>query len=114
MGIGSPSSKFEPADLIAILDRAGSGIQQLHFREGEIIFTQGQPANRVFYIRRGKVIQTRVSSTGKTGVVSVLGPQEFFGLSSIVGASERDFTASAMTNCFIACIDRGAMLEALR
>jgi CRP-like cAMP-binding protein len=90
-------------------------VRRQTYGEGETIFAQGQSALSLFYICSGKVRKTRVSTSGKTRVIAVLGPQEFFGTKCVIDAgSERECTVSAMTNCSVACIDRTTMVRALR
>ena len=100
---------------MTVFTAGSAGVTQQNYRKGESIFTQGEPAKNVFYIRQGKVRKTVVSHSGKARVIAVLGPQEFFGTKCIVAdSSERDCTVVAMTNCSVACIDKSSMVRALR
>jgi hypothetical protein len=53
--------------------------EHLQLSEGKTVFSQGKPADAVFYIQNGKVKITVVSEQGKEAVVAVLGPDEFCG-----------------------------------
>ncbi len=64
-----------------------------------IIFAQGEAADAVFYIKKGKVKVAIVSKDGKEAVVALLGPDEFVGEGCLVGQPKRLATASAMTEC---------------
>ena len=100
---------------MTILTERSTGVSRQSYRDGEIIFAQGEPAKGLFYIRQGKVRKLRISISGKARVIAVLGPQEFFGTKCIIAdSSERDCTVLAMTNCSVACIDKTTMVRALR
>jgi CRP/FNR family cyclic AMP-dependent transcriptional regulator len=63
----------------------------------EVIFAQGDDADAVFYIKKGKVKVTVMSGQGKEAVVALLGPREFVGEGCLIGQPKRLATASAMT-----------------
>ncbi len=63
----------------AFLAKVGEGRSIVTYRSDEIVFSQGDPADSVFYILRGKVKLTVVSQQGKEAVVAILGTNEFFG-----------------------------------
>jgi CRP-like cAMP-binding protein len=65
----------------------------------EVIFAQGDDADAVFYIRKGKVKVAIVSKEGKEAVIALLGPDEFVGEGCLIGQPKRLATASAMTEC---------------
>ena len=71
------------------------------YRKNQIVFSQGDPANSVFYIRDGKVKVTVISEQGKEAIVVVLGPDEFCGEGCLTGQLRRAATAAAMTECEI-------------
>jgi len=63
------------------------------------IFQQGQPADSLLYLRRGKVKLTVISKHGKEAIVAILGAGEFFGEGCLAGQQLRMATATAMTAC---------------
>ena len=65
----------------------GRGIAQ--FAKGQVAFSQGDPADSVFYIQKGKFKLTVLSERGKEAVVSILGPGDFFGEACMVGQMRR-------------------------
>jgi CRP/FNR family cyclic AMP-dependent transcriptional regulator len=65
----------------------------------EVIFAQGDDADAVFYIRKGKVKVAIVSKDGKEAIIALLGPDEFVGEGCLIGQPKRLATASAMTEC---------------
>jgi CRP/FNR family cyclic AMP-dependent transcriptional regulator len=87
---------FDPA---AFLEIAAKGRTVLKHKTKEIIFSQGNDADSVFYIRQGKVKVTVVSKLGKEAVVAILGTDEFVGEGCLTGQPKRLATASAMTDC---------------
>lgn len=77
------------------------------------IFQQGQPADALFYIRRGKVKLTVVSQQGKEAIVAVLAAGEFFGEGCIAGQPLRMSSASTMTDCTLDRIEKSLMARLL-
>ena len=69
----------------AFLAKVGEGRSIATYRSDEIVFSQGDPADSVFYIQRGKVKVTIVSEQGKEAVVAILGTNEFFGEGCLAG-----------------------------
>jgi len=93
---------FDPA---VFLETAAKGrVIATHPRK-QIIFAQGDAADAVFYIRKGKVKVTVVSSQGKEAVVAILGADEFVGEGCLIGQSKRLSTAVAMTECVTMRVD---------
>src|SRR5271154_1768909 len=71
------------------------------YRKNKVIFTQGDPADAVFYIQKGQVKITVVSEQGKEAVVALLWPDEFCGEGCLTGQPLRLATAKAITECEI-------------
>ena len=93
---------FDPA---VFLETTAKGrVITTHARK-QIIFAQGDAADAVFYIRKGKVKVTVVSSQGKEAVVAILGADEFVGEGCLIGQSKRLSTAVAMTECVTMRVD---------
>lgn len=89
----------------------GNGRSTIKYRKNEIIFSQGDPANAVFYIQKGKLKVTVVSDRGKEAVASILGPDEFFGEACMAGQIQRLVTVSAMTDAVVVRIEKPAMIS---
>ena len=87
--------------------------EHLQYREGKTVFSQGKPADAVFYIQNGKVKITVVSEQGKEAVVAVLGPDEFCGEGCLNGQPVRLATATAMTECEIMRLEKATMISVL-
>lgn len=102
---------FDPKVFLATVD-GGRSIAK--YRKGETVFSQGKPADAVFYIQKGKVKVTVVSEQGKEAVVAILGPDEFCGEGCLTGQPLRLATATAMTDCEIMRLEKAAMIRVLR
>lgn len=101
---------FDPKDFLA---KVGEGKAIVEFRKDEVIFAQGDEANTVFYIQKGRVKVVVISEQGKEAVVGILGPGQFFGEGCMNGHLLRIATTTAMEACLITVITKAAMLAAL-
>jgi CRP/FNR family cyclic AMP-dependent transcriptional regulator len=86
-------------DAVAFFETAANGRSITKHRKNEVIFSQGDPADAVFYIKKGKIKVTVVSTQGKEAVVAILGVEEFVGEGCLAGQPKRLSTASAMSEC---------------
>jgi CRP/FNR family transcriptional regulator, cyclic AMP receptor protein len=87
---------FDPA---AFLTTVGAGRNISGHSKKDVIFAQGEDADAVFYIRKGKVKVAVLSKDGKEAIVALLGPDEFVGEGCLIGQPKRRATASALTEC---------------
>ena len=101
---------FDPKTFLA---RIGEGRSIAKYRKGQIIFSQGEPADSVFYIQKGKAKVTVVSKQGKEAVVAILGVDEFLGEGCLAGQTMRIATATAMTDAVVMRLERAAIVRAL-
>ena len=83
------------------------------FRSSQLIFSQGDAAESVLYIRKGSVKFTVVNSSGREAVVAMFGPRDFFGEGCMGGQSIRLGTAVAVSPTTILAIDKDEMLRVL-
>jgi CRP/FNR family transcriptional regulator, cyclic AMP receptor protein len=97
----------------AFLSSIGEGRRQLHFSKKQNVFAQGDPTDAVFYIQKGKVKLTVLSSQGKEATLAILGKGDFVGESCLAGQRLHVESATAFTNCDILRIDKTAMMQAL-
>jgi CRP/FNR family cyclic AMP-dependent transcriptional regulator len=100
-------------DAQVFLDKLGVGKSILKFQKGRNVFVQGDRADKVFYIQKGKIKLTVLSDHGKEAVIGMLGSGEFFGESCMNGHKLRISTTTAMENCIIVAITKAAMIAAL-
>src|SRR6266576_2341622 len=87
---------FDPA--VFLETTANGRVMSTHSKK-DVIFAQGDEADSVFYIRKGKVKVAIVSKQGKEAVIALLGEDEFVGEGCLIGQPKRLATASAMTEC---------------
>ena len=102
-----------PFDPKVFLAKADGGRAVARYRTNQIVFSQGEPANSVFYIHHGKVKVTVVSEQGKEAVVAVLGPDQFCGEGSLAGQPQRMATATAISECEIMRLEKRAIVRVL-
>ena len=102
---------FDPKIFLA---KVGDGKAILRFQKDQIIFSQGDVGDAVFYIQKGKIKLTVVSDRGKEAVVGILGPDHFFGEGCMNGHPLRVTTATAIDQSLITRIPKAAMIATLR
>jgi CRP/FNR family cyclic AMP-dependent transcriptional regulator len=83
------------------------------YRKDRMVFSQGDPADTVFYILKGKVKLTVVSRNGKEAVIAILAAGDFFGEGCIVGQPLRMASAYALSECSIVQLAKVAMIRVL-
>ncbi|HSK29641.1 MAG TPA: cyclic nucleotide-binding domain-containing protein [Candidatus Limnocylindria bacterium] len=86
-------TEFDPK---AFLAKIGDGRSIGTYHENQVVFSQGERADAVFYIQEGKVKITVVSEQGKEAVVAILGEGEFFGVECLARQTLRMSTSTAM------------------
>lgn len=101
---------FDPKTFLANI---GQGRRLLEFGKKASIFIQGEPADAIFYLQKGKVKLSVVSQQGKEAIIGLLAPGDFFGEGSIAGQPLRMSTALAMSDCSVIRIDKKAMMQVL-
>ena len=102
--------RFNPSTFLASI---GEGRKSLTVAKKQGIFTQGDAADAVFYIQKGKIRLTVVSKIGKEATIGILNDGTFFGEGSLAGQAVRMGSAEAMTDCQLLRIDKKAMMDAL-
>ena len=112
-----PSQRITPPkpafDAEAFLDSAGVTRKAVEYRRAEVVFAQGDSADRVMYIKQGGVKLSVLSPGGKEAVVAVMGPGDFIGEGCLAGQTVRMGTATAMTPSTLVAIDKREMTRAL-
>jgi CRP/FNR family transcriptional regulator, cyclic AMP receptor protein len=101
---------FDPNTFLATI---GEGRKNLAVSKKQGIFAQGDAADAVFYIQKGRVKLTVVSKVGREATIGILGEGNFFGEGALAGQALRMGSASAMTDCEIQQIEKKAMMAAL-
>src|SRR6185436_1152432 len=95
---GKPKPAF---DVNVFLVKANGGRTNVDCGENGVIFSQGDPANALFYIQKGKVKLTVLSRQEKEAVVAILGVGDFFGEGCLAGQPLRMATAVSMAACSV-------------
>jgi len=93
-------------DPVAFLTTVGAGRNIARHSKKEVIFAQGEDADAVFYVRKGKIKVAVLSKDGKEAIVALLGPDEFVGEGCLIGQPKRLATASALTECETMRVDK--------
>src|ERR1700730_2712197 len=101
---------FDPKSFLA---KVGDGRSIERYREDQIVFSQGDPADAVFYIESGKVKVTVVSEQGKEAVVAILGTNDFFGEGCLAGQAQRIATVATMTDSVIVRLEKTAIVRVI-
>jgi CRP-like cAMP-binding protein len=104
-------NKNDPHKLLA---QYGAGRTTADYRKNQNIFVQGQVADTVFFIQKGRVKVTVTSEHGKEAIVAILNEGQFFGEGCLNDQPLRKSTTSAMTDCSITSITKSVMLTAIR
>jgi CRP/FNR family transcriptional regulator, cyclic AMP receptor protein len=102
--------EFDPNTFLATI---GEGRKILAVPKKQMVFAQGDAADAVFYIQKGKVRLTVVSKTGKEATIGIVTEGNFFGEGSLAGQVLRMGSAAAMTDCELLRVDKKAMMDAL-
>jgi len=111
IGIKKLKRSFDPETFLA---KAGVGKMVVNLKRKAAAFSQGERADAVFYIQKGRVKLTVVSKNGKEATIALLGPGEFIGEECIASAHPtRMATAGALMDCTLLRIDRKEMLRVL-
>jgi CRP/FNR family transcriptional regulator, cyclic AMP receptor protein len=109
-----PSKKIPIVDPQTLHSAVGGGRSAVKYERGQPIFRQGDAADAVFYIQKGKVQITVVSEQGKEGVIGMLNAGEFLGEGCLAGQPLHLASASTTAESAIVRIEKDAMIRALR
>src|SRR5580693_9844401 len=98
----------------AFLAKVGEGRSIGEYRKDEIVMSQGDPADAVFYIQSGKVKVSVVSEQGKEAVVAMLGTNDFFGEGCLAGQAQRMATVATITDSVIVRLEKAVIVSLIR
>ncbi len=96
------------------LTTPGVGRTVLERQRNQIVYSQGDPADAIFYVQNGNIKLTVLSPEGKEAVVAISGAETLFGESCLGGEPVRHATATAVTDCLLTRIGKNQMLDTLR
>src|SRR6202451_1112073 len=102
--------RFDPKVFLA---RSGTGRTLGDYAKNHQLFSQGDAADAIFYIQKGKIKLTVVSKQGKEAVVAILGAGDFFGEGCLAGQALRMASATAMSECSIMRLEKAGVIRLL-
>jgi CRP/FNR family cyclic AMP-dependent transcriptional regulator len=102
-----------PVDPAVLPDILTHGQSVSRYQKGQMLFSQGDPADAVFYLKEGKIKIVVVSGKGREAVIATQEPGAFLGEGCLTSQSQRVSSAIAMTGCEIVRIERSTMIRAL-
>jgi CRP/FNR family cyclic AMP-dependent transcriptional regulator len=102
-----------PFNVETFLNTVNGGRTVSHYRKNQTVYSQGEPADAVFYIQEGEVKVYVVSEQGKEAVVALHGKKDFFGEGCLTGQPLRLATVTAMTECTILRIDKATIVRVI-
>jgi CRP-like cAMP-binding protein len=101
---------FDPKVFLA---KVGKGRTLAEYGKSQRVFSQGDPADAIFYIQKGRVKLTVVSQRGKEAVVAILGSADFFGEGCLAGQPLLMASASALSECLIMRLEKQSVITML-
>jgi CRP-like cAMP-binding protein len=110
-GYDKPS--FDPKIFLGV-GRIGEGRTTATYDKNQVVFAQGDPANAIFYVQKGKVKLTVVSHNGKEAVVGILAEGDFFGEGCLAHQALRMATATSMDDCCVMRLEKARVVRLLR
>ena len=122
---GAVAPKLEPsaivvrkkavsADWAALLARVSGGKTVAEYADAAVVFMQGQPADAMFFLTRGKIRLAVATTEGKEAIVATLGPGEFFGEGCLAGQPLRMATATSVGSCTLTRVEKLMMARMLQ
>jgi CRP/FNR family transcriptional regulator, cyclic AMP receptor protein len=110
MAKSKKQSTFDPS---TFLSKVGDGRTIADYRKDQVVFSQGDAADAIFYLQKGKVQLKVVSKQGKEAIIAILGVGDFFGEGCLAGQTLRMASAVAFTACTVARIEKKAAIRVL-
>ena len=108
----TPKEKV-PFDPKLFLAKVGTGRTIREYDKKQVVFSQSDSADAIFYIQKGKVKLTVVSDNGKEAVIAILGTGDFLGEACLAGRPMYLGTAIAMSDCSIVRLEKASMIRVL-
>ena len=110
IAVAKNEREFDPNLFLATI---GDGRKIVAISKKQTIYTQGDPADAVFYVQKGKVRLTVVSKSGKEATIGIVSEGNFFGEGALAGQLLRMGSAAAMIDCELLRVDKNAMMAVL-
>jgi CRP/FNR family transcriptional regulator, cyclic AMP receptor protein len=96
-----------------ILAKIDGGKSELKYRSGQVVYSQGDPAVFVYYVRDGRLKASIISNEGTEAVVAIHLPGNFFGEECLTGHKLRIATITSLTECELVRMPRASVIRAL-
>ena len=113
MGVTKGNATGPAFDAPAFLAKVGAGRTLGQYGAEETVFSQGDAADSIFYVRKGKIKLSVVSQQGKVAVVAMLGAGDFFGEGCLAGQIKRMANCTTMCPCSLARLEKVAAIRVL-
>ncbi len=110
MAVAKKIREFSSTTFLATI---GGGRKILSFSKKQPIFSQGDKADAVYYVQKGKVQLTVISTAGKEATIGIVSAENFFGEGALAGQLHRMGSAAALTDCELLRVDKKAMIDVL-
>jgi CRP/FNR family transcriptional regulator, cyclic AMP receptor protein len=107
-------NRHAPFNPKLFLTHVGEGRNIARFGKGHVIFQQGEPADSVFYIQKGRAKVTVVSEQGKEAIVAIIAANEFFGEGCLAGQPLRMSTVATMTESVVVRVEKAAFVRVIQ
>jgi CRP/FNR family cyclic AMP-dependent transcriptional regulator len=106
------SHRFDPE---AFLQQIGTGRTLLEFRKKQVVFSQGEAADSIYFIQKGRVRLSLVSKSGKEATLGLMGVGDFLGEECVAASQPRRLTtATAMSESTVLRIKKRTMVTVLK
>jgi CRP/FNR family transcriptional regulator, cyclic AMP receptor protein len=105
--------KHHSFDVMDLLTQHNARWTLSKYQENQTVYSQGDPADSIFYVHKGKVKVTVISKRGKEAIVAIRGPDEFCGEGALTGVPLRLATATAMSACQIVRLENETVVRLL-
>jgi CRP-like cAMP-binding protein len=102
------------ADPESLLHAVGEGTSRKAYSKNEVIFTQGDACDHLFFIHSGEVKISVVSEQGKEAVIAIMNAGHFIGEGCLSGQALRISSARAIDDCVISAIEKAVVMNALK
>jgi CRP/FNR family cyclic AMP-dependent transcriptional regulator len=106
-------AKHSSFDVMGLLTQHNTRWTLSKYKENQIVYSQGDPADSVFYIHSGKVKVTLISKLGKEAIIAIRGPDEFCGEGALTGKLQRLATVTTMSTCEIIRLEKETVVRLL-
>jgi CRP/FNR family transcriptional regulator, cyclic AMP receptor protein len=106
-------AKHPPFDVMRFFSQYRRDWSPSTYPKNRVVYAQGDLADSVFYIHKGKVKVTVISTRGKEAVVAIRGPDEFCGEGALSGNPEHPSTVTTLATCEIVRLQKKTLANCL-